>query len=1016
MQYRFAEFVLNAETETLVGPLGPLPLRQRTFQLLRTLLEHAPSLVTRDTILDEVWGHDALSRNVLPQTISEIRQVLGDSAQSPRLVETRHRRGYRMMVEVERLAAAPVDVRTADSAADRSVGNMGVADFTKPEAALLVIPPKTMHRWRWVWILVACLSLAASAFVWRDLREQPGDIPESVRPALAILADTNAGGPAWLPDAGTQLLTVALSGDDRLQLVRSDSRADKTSEAGDNRWQFWMREVLGADYALTGTWQVDGNEISLTYSLLRLSDGRVAHAASMRNTDLAALCRDVAQDVRHNLRVIDPGSAWLAELPSEPVAREAYYRGLAALAQGEPGTAVTALTQAATDPHSGDRVHMALATAYRRSGRMVQAREQFAQVLASGTEQLSVGERLRLEAESALVNDRPADAAASMRALHRLTPQDAEVAFALTDAQIRARQADAATATLTSISTLASGPNEDPRWHLAQARLAALKNDNAARHAAAEQALQLAKKFGRKSLAVEAAVELAQAERADGGLPAARNRLEAILAENPPQALLPEVLAQLGSVLRDVGEFETAVQHLETARKLYAANGDRSGELDVQIELQIIDSARGQSEQASRELIALEPQVLELDDPVVLARYYNTLGMQAVRNDRIDDANAWLQHAATESRRANQPTQEAGAYTNLGQVLARNKRYDEASEMWEKALAVFRDSGDHLGEAITLGNLGALASIQGNGQRGRDLNREAVELLRRIGASQHLARTSFNLGLAVEREGDLIEAENLFAESLETYRAGKGGDPVANVIAGLARVQLAMGNAAAVRQLLESAAADIAELDNPLAKSMVEAAWGHLESLSGNIEVSRQHHQQARKLRHEAHREDWQAMSDLDLLMLDLQAGKPAGPVRAASERIVERLERIDDHSGALRALIVEATALIRLDHAQALEVVAHGKKISARNLNAGQDQELDRLRILASDDPPAEQQARLQALATDAAHSGFQTFAWRCQLDALAAVARDLTPADSARLHSDIESRGLAGLLTPLP
>lgn len=1020
MQYRFAEFVLDADTETVSGPDGPLPLRQRAFQLLRALLEHAPSLVSRDTILDEVWGHDALSANVLPQTISEIRQILGDSAQSPRLIETRHRRGYRMMVAVERLEAAAPAMRTLNSAADESISDTSSPDLVEPTNPRQQVPSTIAQRWRWLWIPAACLLLIACVVAWRGFQSKPASTTEAVRPALAILPGTNAGGPQWLPDAGTELLTVALSGDDRLQLLRSDGRgdehADNTTNGGDNRWQLWMREVLGADYALTGTWQADSGGIAFHYSLLRLSDGHIAHAGSLHNADLATLCRDVARDLRRNLRLIDPGSSWLAELPREPEAREAYYRGLAALAQGEPGTAVTALKLATADPQAGNRVHIALATAYRRSGRMVQAREQFKLALASGKEHLSVGERLRLEAESALVNDRPADAAASLRALHRLAPQDVEVAIALTDAQIRARQADAATATLTSISTLASGPNEDPRWHLAQARLAALKNDNPARRAAAERALQLARKFGRTSLAVEADVELAQAERADGDLPAARKRLEAILATNPPRALLPEVQTQLGSLLRDTGEFGNAKQHLEVARKLYADNGNRSGELRVQIELHIIDSERGQSEQAYKDLIALEPQVRELDDPVVLARYYNTLGVQAIRNDRVDDANTYLQRAATEARRANQPTQEAGAYTNLGQVLARNKRFDEAREMWDKALKVFRDSGDRLGEAITLSNLGAVASVQGNGKRSRDLNRQAVELLRQIGASQHLARTAFNLGLAIERDGDLHEAEKLFTESLAAYRAGKGGDPVPHVIAALARVQLALGNANAVRKLLESAEADVATLDNPLAKSLLEAARGHMESANGRIEASRQHHQQARKLRIAAHREDWQAMSDLDLLMLDLQAGKPAEPARAGAERIAERLASAGDRSGELQAIIVEATALIRLDRrTQALAVIAQGRKLIADNANAGMSQQLDRLRILATDDPPATRQARLQALAADAVRGGFQTFAWRCQLDALAAVDRQL-PELEKPLRGNIEEHGLAGLLMPLP
>ena len=86
MRYRFAEFTLDTERETLEGAQGAIALRRRAFALLVTLLESAPALVARDRILDSVWGHDALSPNVLPQTVSEIRQALADSAQTPRLI------------------------------------------------------------------------------------------------------------------------------------------------------------------------------------------------------------------------------------------------------------------------------------------------------------------------------------------------------------------------------------------------------------------------------------------------------------------------------------------------------------------------------------------------------------------------------------------------------------------------------------------------------------------------------------------------------------------------------------------------------------------------------------------------------------------------------------------------------------------------------------------------------------------------------------------------------------------
>lgn len=103
MTFRFGDFTLDTRTGTLDGPDGPVALRRQTFRLLRVLLEHAPGLVDRDTLLDEAWGRTALSPNVLPQAVSELRQALGDSAQAPRYIATMHRRGYRILCPVDRM-------------------------------------------------------------------------------------------------------------------------------------------------------------------------------------------------------------------------------------------------------------------------------------------------------------------------------------------------------------------------------------------------------------------------------------------------------------------------------------------------------------------------------------------------------------------------------------------------------------------------------------------------------------------------------------------------------------------------------------------------------------------------------------------------------------------------------------------------------------------------------------------------------------------------------------------------
>lgn len=120
MKYRFGPFELDAATGALTGPEGPIALRRQTFRLLEVLLEHAPALVDRDTLLDEAWGRTALSPNVLPQAISELRQALGDSASDSRYIETKHRRGYRIVPAVEPIASEPTRLVDASQPSGRS--------------------------------------------------------------------------------------------------------------------------------------------------------------------------------------------------------------------------------------------------------------------------------------------------------------------------------------------------------------------------------------------------------------------------------------------------------------------------------------------------------------------------------------------------------------------------------------------------------------------------------------------------------------------------------------------------------------------------------------------------------------------------------------------------------------------------------------------------------------------------------------------------------------------------------
>ena len=72
-----------------------VPLRAKTWAVLRYLIENPGVVVARDELLSAVWGDVAVSDASLTQTIRELRIALGDDAAPARLIETVRGRGFR---------------------------------------------------------------------------------------------------------------------------------------------------------------------------------------------------------------------------------------------------------------------------------------------------------------------------------------------------------------------------------------------------------------------------------------------------------------------------------------------------------------------------------------------------------------------------------------------------------------------------------------------------------------------------------------------------------------------------------------------------------------------------------------------------------------------------------------------------------------------------------------------------------------------------------------------------------
>jgi cholera toxin transcriptional activator len=118
---RFGVFEVDLAAGELRKNGARMRLQEQPFQVLAALLENAGQVVTRDDLRQKIWPADTFVDfdHSLNTAVNKIREALGDSASSPRFVETLARRGYRFIAPVD-LAAAASNVPNRVQAPERA--------------------------------------------------------------------------------------------------------------------------------------------------------------------------------------------------------------------------------------------------------------------------------------------------------------------------------------------------------------------------------------------------------------------------------------------------------------------------------------------------------------------------------------------------------------------------------------------------------------------------------------------------------------------------------------------------------------------------------------------------------------------------------------------------------------------------------------------------------------------------------------------------------------------------------
>ena len=119
MSVHFGAFEVDLEGRRLLKGGVPVTLREQSFQVLAALMESPGEIVTREELRRRLWPSDTFVdfEVALNSAVSRLRDALGDSANSPSVIETIPKRGYRFVVPIPKrppIAVMPFVNQTGD--------------------------------------------------------------------------------------------------------------------------------------------------------------------------------------------------------------------------------------------------------------------------------------------------------------------------------------------------------------------------------------------------------------------------------------------------------------------------------------------------------------------------------------------------------------------------------------------------------------------------------------------------------------------------------------------------------------------------------------------------------------------------------------------------------------------------------------------------------------------------------------------------------------------------------------
>ena len=321
---RFDDFELDARTGELRRKGVRLRLRGQPLRVLEILLERAGDVVTREELQSRIWPADTFVDfdHSLHNAIARIREVLGDSAEKPRYIETLPRLGYRYIGPAEMVSAAATHTVNGNDAQMTALGSKVSADPLEGNRT-----GRRIQRWL---LLAACLVPLAIVGMWLLHRYRPAAPP--IR-SLAVmpLEDLSPGTrEQYFADGMTDELITELAQIPGLRIV---SRTSVMQDQGTRKPLAQIARELNVDALVEGTVVRSGDRVRITAQLIDARNDNHLWAQTFEGSlgDVLSLQDNVAREIASQTETALTTTA-RAQLtnpkPVTPEAHDAYLRGL----------------------------------------------------------------------------------------------------------------------------------------------------------------------------------------------------------------------------------------------------------------------------------------------------------------------------------------------------------------------------------------------------------------------------------------------------------------------------------------------------------------------------------------------------------------------------------------------------------------------------------------------------------------------------------------------------------------